>query len=83
MEYLKAVPVSSGVLLRNSGPESMKWSVTSPSLWADEECLVSRVSGFASKLLTKELPKEWVPVQELSSPSAVFSKERAEEVLCW
>lgn len=50
---------------------------------AGEECLLSRVSGFASGLLTKELPKEWMSVQELSSPSAVFSKERAEEVLCW
>lgn len=83
MEYLEAVPVSSGVLLSNSGPVSIKWSVTSPSPWANEECLVSCVSGFASRLLTKELPKEWVSVQELSSPSAAFSKDRAEEVLCW
>lgn len=77
------MPVSSGALLSNSGPGSIKWSGTFPSPWADEECLVSRVSGFASRLLTKELPKEWVSVQELSSPSAVLSKERAEEVLCW
>lgn len=77
------MPVSSGVLLSNSGPGSIKWSVTSPSPWADEECLVSHVSGFTSGLLTKELPEEWASVQELSSPSAVFSEERAEEVLCW
>lgn len=80
MEYLKAVPVSSGVLLSN-WPGVHK--VTSPSPWANEEGLVSRVSSFASGLLTKELPKEWVSVQELSSPSALFSKERAEEALCW
>lgn len=54
----------------NSGPGFIKLSVTSPSPWANEECSVSCVSGFARRLLTKELPKEWVSVQELSSPSA-------------